>query len=780
MKHSTLVSFAWCAGALAAQAPEALSPDAQAPAAAAAGLRVDRVPVHGREGEPEYGIWAAGRDYKASFHGGMTFVPRLGRDYPHNQPVGWRTTSVRVGAQELWAVAASAAMTRSDYRVEYRSGNVVEAYDVLPEGLEQTFVLAHRPAAAGDLRVTGVLATALTADAVEAHHGDVLLRDAAGVALVRYGKAIAIDADGDRFAMTTTSFGNTITLQLPAASVAAADFPLVVDPLWAPTSIRMAGNVTDVGETDCASEWVHVSIDSVFAYTRHYSATDADVYALLGPANLTSATVQFYDITSSASADHARVAYVSETNQWVVVYQNLITSTQQMQLRAAKFAGGATVAGNAASVPHLLPAGSHEWRPTVGGVAAGGTGVHALVACQYETNAPTFTNTATSSVRGMRFDTSTPTGTWGVPFVIQSGATEDAERPSVNRAAVGGATFTWFVVCQTYANTIAGDDWDLVGRLVSEAGGVSGQSWISSLGTTHKLGPVVDGRSGRYCVAFATTATSIGKTDEVVGHELRCERLDWPFGAAAPVASGEWPVQTLQSNQYRILEANGIAHNGDTRSHWAIVWRSSSTAPALYATRVGYRGEPLQAPDLVAATSATIPGPASVLHDDGHGITTVCYMVENTAAELFSRVWNLPAPGVISGSTGGCIGGTFAWYGPNGSTASAEHRRIGSELAGPHVHGLPQNSMHLMLVGTGTENVPLVHPIVGGNCSLLVPLSGPDHLGILPLAIGAQATWQLPLPEWLPSMTLQFQDWVLDPANGLLWSTRRFTVPLVK
>ena len=38
-------------------------------------------------------IWAAGADYKVSFHDGATFVPYLGREYPHNQPWSWRTAS---------------------------------------------------------------------------------------------------------------------------------------------------------------------------------------------------------------------------------------------------------------------------------------------------------------------------------------------------------------------------------------------------------------------------------------------------------------------------------------------------------------------------------------------------------------------------------------------------------------------------------------------------------------------------------------------------------------
>lgn len=74
----------------------AQSPDPRA-------LPSPRIPVHTAEpdGSSSYGIWAGADDYKVSFHDGMTFVPYLGPDYPHNQPWSWRTTSVRVGSQEL-------------------------------------------------------------------------------------------------------------------------------------------------------------------------------------------------------------------------------------------------------------------------------------------------------------------------------------------------------------------------------------------------------------------------------------------------------------------------------------------------------------------------------------------------------------------------------------------------------------------------------------------------------------------------------------------------------
>jgi hypothetical protein len=488
----------------------------------------------------------------------------------------------------------------------------------------------------------------------------------------------------------------------------------------------------------------------------------------------------YSDLSANASADHARLAFVHATNRWIVVYQNLVTATQQMQLRAAMFAGGATGGATVNSNPHLVAAGTHEWRPVVGGIVSGGSGTQVLVVFQQELGTTLFANTANSRVMGMLFNTTTTLGSWSAPFPIESGATQDCERPAVNRIGDGGA-FSWFVVCQSYDNSVAGDDWDLLGRLVSNAGAVSASPWSSSLGTTHKLGPVVDGRNGRFCVAFSTASPSIGKNLDVVGTALCCERLDWAHGDASPSVAGNYPAETLATNPFRILEATGIAHDGATRSHWAIAWRSSSTSPTLYATRVGYRGKPLQAADLVAATGSMTPGYGAVLHNDQLDVTAIGFEMANSTAEVWSRKFDLPVAVGNSLDLTNCSSAFLEWNGvaPPNSLFYRE-QRIGCEFSSVRSRNAPANSLHLMLVALAPANVPVSDPILAANCSLLVPFTGPDYLGNMPLAVGNDVSWQLPLPETLPVLTLHFQDWVLDPTNNLLYGTRRLTVPLVK
>src|SRR5262245_60660052 len=84
-----------------------------------------RVPIHTQPRDPsggEYGLWAAGPGFKASFHDGFAFYPCLGPEAPRHLPLQWHTRSVRVGAQEL--LTGNATTRHEDFRFERRDGGV--------------------------------------------------------------------------------------------------------------------------------------------------------------------------------------------------------------------------------------------------------------------------------------------------------------------------------------------------------------------------------------------------------------------------------------------------------------------------------------------------------------------------------------------------------------------------------------------------------------------------------------------------------------------------------
>jgi hypothetical protein len=141
------------------------------------------IPLHTQEPDPEfgaYGLWAAGKNYKASFHDDFVFYTALGRGYPKNLPLRWTTESIVVGGTHAVLPAARPAPAHTAWRCELALGDVTEAYDIRPDGVEQTFVLARPLAGSGDLTITGRIATELRAAAVAAAHQGLTFHDARG------------------------------------------------------------------------------------------------------------------------------------------------------------------------------------------------------------------------------------------------------------------------------------------------------------------------------------------------------------------------------------------------------------------------------------------------------------------------------------------------------------------------------------------------------------------------------------------------------------------------
>jgi hypothetical protein len=142
------------------------------------------VPIHTRADDPDggaYGIWTAGPSYKASFHDGYAFYPLLGKSYARNLPLVWHTESITAAGRTLIAAGSTPAVAWSDRRFARDYGGVVEAYEVRKEGVEQTFVIRERPAAAGAIVVRARIDTELTRRPVRgAHEHRVLWTSKAG------------------------------------------------------------------------------------------------------------------------------------------------------------------------------------------------------------------------------------------------------------------------------------------------------------------------------------------------------------------------------------------------------------------------------------------------------------------------------------------------------------------------------------------------------------------------------------------------------------------------
>jgi hypothetical protein len=143
-----------------------------------------------------------------------------------------------VGRGSRFDPVAAVAPRGSANRVLYRHGSVSEFYRNGPFGLEQGFVVRHRPLAHGSpltilLRVRG----SLTPERVGAQ---VLFRAPAGAVAVSYGRLSAVDATGRRLRVSMWVGNGTLQLRVGDRN---AHYPLRIDPF-----IQQGAKLTGDGE----------------------------------------------------------------------------------------------------------------------------------------------------------------------------------------------------------------------------------------------------------------------------------------------------------------------------------------------------------------------------------------------------------------------------------------------------------------------------------------------------------------------------------------------------
>ncbi len=747
-------------------------------AAQAEGVPFDdfRVAVHTAAPDlgAEYGIWAGGGHYKASFHDGMTFVPMLGRGYPRNLPVSWRTASVRRGERDLLERGEHPVPHGDGYRFEYRFAAFTEAYDVLHAGLEQTFVFETLPGN-GDLVITGKVATELHADGMAPAHGALAFRDAQGNEVVRYGKAFAFDATGDRIELLTGYENGEITLSVPGTWLAKATLPVVVDPFFT-SPVSVAGYLGDVPleDVDVAHiDGVHGD-DVLTVWSAAFSATDVDVFGRLTDEDFAGAVTVFTDMTTSWVTDHPAVAFVAGPDRWAIVFRRHFVNnpTTVSQLRAhVRDLGDLTQSSTYTS---FVPSSGNDWRPDVGGVGQFSTGSHALVVFQRENNVGGFSNVAGSAVYGVRLDVTTTNGTFGTEFPIGASLVTDDERPSVNQVA-DGSPYSWMCVYQTYNNLLSSDDWDLAGKRISQTGTVASGTWTSDVAAAsneHQLRPVVEGGNGRWAVLFASYPTFfLSKTTSMAGTRMQLERFDWFEGSATPDPAGDQAPIVLEASATRVLQTLDLAFDRRDRSHFAPLWRESMGNGA-YTPRyaiVGYTGQPTEGPADALAGLAQSGAVTFALGPDQYSVVTGSSTGSSAVLQGRPLEYNPPGPTALVGP--GCSSVSPRWNGG---------RQIGSETDFIYVLSAPAGSGHFMLVSLAPENLQIIDPAVGSGCFLLVD-NGPAYLGTMNFQLAPSQgfpRWTFPLPEWLPPLTLYFQDWVFDGTR--FESTRRLEVPVIK
>ncbi|MBI5851380.1 MAG: hypothetical protein HZB39_10205 [Planctomycetes bacterium] len=593
------------------------------------------VPIHTQDADPvggDYGWWTAGLTFKASFHDGFVFYPFLGDRHERNLPLRWTTESISIGDEVVLLGDAKSEHRRSAWRYEYRYGAATEAYEVRKDGIEQLFVIHERPAHGGDLVVTGRIDSELVGprDAQAAAHRRLTFSGADGAALVHYGEATAIDANGDRVAVATSYADGRVQLTVDGAWLQTASWPITVDPLTSRAVISTWGGATfglasypEVGRDDVA-----LTANVMTFYSRQFSATDFDGYARLTNDDFSSTLLVFTDVTTSWSTGRAGVCFVGGASRWALCLERDFPATgaNTVRVRVYTHDSGDTTP-NSGTLSFHDPAGGETNRyPSIGGVPGFYTGNQALLAYQADVTA-TKANTANSMVYGVLFDAST--NTFGGRFDVDTiGGSDDCELPDVTQESSGGAT-SWITVYQRYDNSIAGDDWDVQANRVDPSGGVA-TSWFMGPASgvpTHKRTPAVGGRGGRYLVAMLRSNASTG-----VGSEIVVERFDWPDTASSPTKLG--PKTILSDAVSPDFAIGGVAYDSNTDSHWALAYqRGSYTIGDTFVARLGFSGGITEVATLYSGPNGSW-SPNVAFNDDAYEFLCVYGSNDNPPGDL--------------------------------------------------------------------------------------------------------------------------------------------------
>ncbi len=266
---------------------------------------------------PDGAMVAVGDRYKAHFDPrGVEFVPAFGAAAAHNFPVRYELDSL--GRSGHFAAVGAGVARQDGLAVEFVRPELVERYDVRDVGLEQSFVLDTLPPGAGDLVVRGRLTTELQ---VTPHAGGLqfTLPDVGSCTL---GAVTGIDARGRRVAGTIDYHDGIVDYVLPAAFLADAVMPLLIDPLLGST-ISVANTGTGEQDPDVAFDATNGVYLVVYEYV--FSAADTDIYAQRVGTDGTLVGTRITIDASGLNDIDPQVANVTLRDRFVVVWNRRLT-----------------------------------------------------------------------------------------------------------------------------------------------------------------------------------------------------------------------------------------------------------------------------------------------------------------------------------------------------------------------------------------------------------------------------------------------------------------------
>ena len=328
-------------------------------------------------------VWVAGTGYKAGFDAnGLTFVTTPGSTIP-GQRFAARLASIEIGGLPL--PLAAAKVTATDRTVDLDHGPIVERYRLTPGHVEQTFVFATLPRrAAIEITVDVTTGPELRVDETAATFA---FRDSAGNG-VRYGRAVAVDGNGQRLALDTRFTDGRIRILVPAAFVAGAHLPLVVDPIVGPI-VEVSTSALRDHDPDVAYDLTNNRY--VIVWERDVSPTDSDVWSveLDADMNLIAGSLTPIDITTDCW-ERPKVANNRATARHLVVAQRSVGRTSPFAIWGRSLDAGTNALSPVLAIADATQPGhafGDKYSPDVGGDPTAAGASYFAVVWQRETTA---------------------------------------------------------------------------------------------------------------------------------------------------------------------------------------------------------------------------------------------------------------------------------------------------------------------------------------------------------------------------------------------------------
>jgi len=284
-------------------------------------------------------FWVRGDTYKARLDtAGVTFAPLFAGAAQH--------TPMRLHYRD----AAASVIERDGQTLVLRhSPTLVERWEARPLGMEQSFVLASRPATA-DLTLHIDVETNLRYRGYD--RGLVFAAD--GLGTITYGEGVVFDRVGHRAPIVPTFTGNSITLHVPESFLAGATYPVTIDPLLANFVVSQSGS--NDFHPDVVRE--PTTGDFMVIFEEALNGTDHDIVAHRYRADGSFVSRVFFDVTTDLCVDPKICATLGATGVLAVWDDNGNAKgiqAREYRLTAATFGTTAQVTSDGFGVDSRHP-----------------------------------------------------------------------------------------------------------------------------------------------------------------------------------------------------------------------------------------------------------------------------------------------------------------------------------------------------------------------------------------------------------------------------------------